>query len=96
MREIWRVLEPGGRLLIWDVLQDVSPDPKKDIATYYFTFKLPKEEVQTGYGNFFPAAPIGVEHYMEQGRKAGFTVGEQRRDGRTFFLELKKGALPAS
>jgi SAM-dependent methyltransferase len=90
LREAHRVLQPGGRLRIWDVELTVSPDPKKDIAMYPFLFRLPSGTVETGYGTAFPRQAMGLEHYVRLVEAAGFTVEERQADGRTFRLVARK------
>ena len=95
IREAYRVLKPGGEMLIWDVELPVSPDPRKDLAMYPFIFRLPKETVETGYGTFFPKQPMDLPYYSRLAQAAGFVVQSRRTEGRTFHLVLKKNAQTA-
>lgn len=88
--EVYRVLAPGGVFHVWDVALPVSPEPGRDIAVFRFRFRLPKEEVNTGYGTFFPKSPVGVDWYIGAAERAGFRVGGRKEQGRTFYLELEK------
>ena len=88
--EAFRVLKPGGCMRIWEVELPVSPDPKKDVAVYPFTFELPGTTIQTGYGTFFPRAPLGLPHYVKLARDAGFSVEDQTSEGRTLRLLLRR------
>ena len=90
MREAFRVLKPEGRMHIWDVDLPVSPDPKKDLVMYPFTFKLPGETVETGYGTFFPKQPMNLAYYSRMAQAAGFVVEEHQMVGRTLRLILQK------
>jgi SAM-dependent methyltransferase len=90
MQEIHRVLKPGGRLLIWDV---IFPDRKTDERQLYVRYPLhvalPAKEINTGYG-----VPIvegqGLNHFVELAHKTGFDVLAQKKNAGWFFLELKR------
>jgi ubiquinone/menaquinone biosynthesis C-methylase UbiE len=89
-REVWRVLQPKGRFLIWDVTLPTRPDPAKDIAVFRFLFKLPYGEVQTGYGTFFPERAHDLEYFTKLAAATGFEVAGKGQSGRTLRLELRK------
>ena len=90
-REAHRVLAKGGRFLVWDLQLPTRIDPKRDIALCRFRFQLPREEVKTGYGAFFPDSPHDLAHYRSLAEAAGFRIARERDAGGTFFLELVKG-----
>ncbi|MCP5104561.1 MAG: class I SAM-dependent methyltransferase [bacterium] len=88
--ELHRVMTPGGRLLIWDVIFPIRKNPKKDRAAFPFTFKLPGKEIKTGYGTKWPQNGMGLPHYLELAEAAGFKVLSKTEKGNNFYLELKK------
>jgi len=90
LEELFRVLESGGRILIWDVVFPKQVDPKKEIAVFPLKIILPMKEIQTGYGAKWPETEQGLEHYIELAEKAGFSIVSQKDHGRWFFLELRK------
>ncbi len=93
-QEVFRVLAPGGRFLVWDVILPPRPadvDKAKDMAVFPFLFKLPsQQEIKTGYGTFFPPAVQDLRYYTHLAERAGFRASTQNEKGRTFFLELRK------
>ncbi len=89
-QKVSRVLAPGGRFLIWDVIISTREDPAKDVAMFPFRFRLPGKEVTTGYGTFYPERPHGLAYYSALAAKSGFAVVGKREEGRTFHLELRK------
>lgn len=91
--EVHRVLQPGGRWLIWDAVIPTSLDPKTRGVIFRFEFQLPKETVTTGYGTFWPEKALDTAHYRRLAEEAGFRVGrvvEQGGKFQTFHMELRR------
>lgn len=91
--EAARVLRPGGRWLIWDVVIPTAMDSDTKGPAFYFEFKLPKETVRTGSGTFWPPKPMDLAWYRALAAEAGLKVAsskEQPGAFRTFRLELRK------
>jgi len=89
-KELFRVLAPGGRLLIWDVIFPKRVDEKKDVALFPLKITLPGKEINTGYGVGWPANEQGMDHYIALANKVGFEVITQKEHEGWFFLELMK------
>jgi SAM-dependent methyltransferase len=89
-REIYRVLEPGGRLLVWDPVFPTKQDPGQAGILFPLHVKLPAKEINTGYGVRFREGQ-GAEHFVALAGKTGFEVVSRRNEAGWFFLELKKG-----
>jgi ubiquinone/menaquinone biosynthesis C-methylase UbiE len=90
LREIWRVLRPRGRFLLWDPIVPAQPDPSKDIAAFPMLIKLPNGEITTGYGTRFREFVRDAAHHISMAEKAGLQVIRKKEHGRTFFVEFCK------
>jgi len=88
--EVYRVLTPGGRFLIWDAIFPPRLDEKKDIVVFRLTLKLSEEEIDAEYGVLWPEGGRGVAYYVELAESAGFEAVLQREEGQRFLLELRK------
>ena len=89
-REIYRVLQPGGRLLVWDPVFPTRQDPAQANILFPLRVKLPAKEINTGYGVRFREGQ-GAEHFVALAGKTGFEVVSRRDEAGWFFLELTKG-----
>jgi ubiquinone/menaquinone biosynthesis C-methylase UbiE len=91
--EVFRVLKPGGRWLVWDAFIPTSRDPKMKGVIFRFEFQLPKETVRTGYGTFWPDHALDAAYYRTVAERTGFHVHktvEQPGKFQTFYMELRK------
>jgi len=91
-QEIRRVLKPGGRLLIWDV---IFPEKKSDSRQIYVLYplriQLPKTVVDTGYGAKI-VEKQGSDHFIALAEENGFEVVTRKDASGWFYLEMKKPA----
>jgi len=88
--EVFRVLVPGGRFLIWDVMLPQCLASDKEIAVFPLLVKLPNEEITAGYGTLWPERDQDPSYYVRLADNAGFNIITQTDKDRTFFLELQK------
>lgn len=64
-QEVYRVLQPGGRFLVWDIILPPRSVPAKEVAAFLFRFKLPREEVETGHGTRWYEEGFPMERYLK-------------------------------
>jgi SAM-dependent methyltransferase len=88
-QEIHRVLRPGGRLLIWDVVLPRKTDPRRLYVMYPLHIQLPGKEINTGYGVKI-AEGQGADHFLELAGTTSFEVAARKNENGWFYLELKK------
>jgi len=89
MKEVARVLQPGGRFLVWDNVVPIAPDMQTVVFRY--NFHLPKETVKTGYGVFVaPDKPHDAAYYSDLGKAVGLSVKTSKTEGSSFTLEFVK------
>jgi len=90
IQEIFRVLDSGGRFLVWDLEIPKCLDETKEIVAAYLTIKLPGRKIQTGYGTKWPDRVQGITYYREIAERVGFILENQETKNQVFHLELKK------
>ena len=86
--EVHRVLEEGGRFLIWDVAIPERVEGKSFFLVR-LEIALPDEKVDSGYG--VPLVHQDIEYFKGLAGKTGFKVADEWCRGELFHLELVKG-----
>ena len=93
--EVYRVLIPGGRFLIWEAVLGPRPEGKQ-IAVIPVAVKIVGENIDAGYSRRWPDQVYDVDHYRKLAEAAGFIVADQDRKAEWFRFELQKaGAAKA-
>jgi ubiquinone/menaquinone biosynthesis C-methylase UbiE len=88
-KEIYRVLRPGGSLLIWDITIPPYPGEAQDIFVFPLKIVLPDgKEIETGYGCPWPNYHQTVDDYIHTAQAAGFTIKSCQAFSAVFSLEL--------
>ena len=90
LREIFRVLAPGGQFMMWDVDIQQRPLPEMDVMVFPLQVRLPSTIVNTGYGTPYTEKCITLHDYILQARDIGFKWIEQGFAGQTFFCKFQK------
>ena len=88
--EVFRVLRPGGRFLIWDTNLSERPDVPQPSYVVVLTVRVKGQEIETGYGQPWPAEVHDLLFYQELANEAGFQIDGYETEGHFFFLRLRK------
>ena len=88
--DVFRVLKPGGRLLIWDASLPEKLNTDKEYVAFYLTVILPDRQIRTGYGTQWPAQARDWSYYEQLAISVGFMSQDHRETGAVFYLELRK------
>jgi ubiquinone/menaquinone biosynthesis C-methylase UbiE len=89
-REIFRVLEPGGRFKIWDA--EIRPPAPADKVVFVVPLRIfiPAGVVETKYGVMWEAATQSRSDYEKLAAAAGFETVESETVDEIFTLNLRK------
>jgi ubiquinone/menaquinone biosynthesis C-methylase UbiE len=90
LREIFRVLAPGGQFLMWDIDIQQRPAPETDIMVFHLHVKLPARIISTGYGTPYTEKQITLHDYIVLAQEIGFEWMEQGFAKQTFFCKFQK------
>jgi ubiquinone/menaquinone biosynthesis C-methylase UbiE len=88
--EIYRVLNPGGEFLIWDLNLQQPFDLSKKIYIFYLDIQIPGETISTGYGQPWPDGDQDQQYYLALLENIGFELKEVKEQYNTFYMRLRK------
>ena len=90
LAEAFRVLRPGGRLLLWESTIDRPRETDKDLYVLLFRVFVNEREINTGYGQPWPSEPHDSAFFVALAEQAGFALASKREAGSQFFLEFRR------
>ena len=91
LEEVFRVLQPGGQFLIWDVIVPQRPEgEQRDVYAARLRVSVRDRTIGTGYGQPWPPETRDLVFYLDLAAEVGFRITEQREDERLIFLHLEK------
>lgn len=93
LKEVYRVLKPGGMLYIWDIVIPERGDIKKDYFVVPIKVYMESEDINTGYGTKWEGREQNCEAFAENCCQAGFDVVEKTISDLCFKITLKKAVL---
>ena len=88
--EIFRVLRPGGRFLIWDTNIPERPEVPQPSYAVLLTVCVNDGEIETGYGQPWPPETHDLSFYETLAQATGFQIEGHEAEGHLFFLRLQK------
>jgi ubiquinone/menaquinone biosynthesis C-methylase UbiE len=89
-QEIFRVLTPKGRFMLWDIEIQKRPEPQRDLLVFPLQVTLPATLIHTGYGTPYTERSITMEDYIALAKESGFQALDRRQSGQNFFCLFQK------
>jgi SAM-dependent methyltransferase len=89
LAEIHRVLRPGGRWLLWDVIVPPYPEDGTDLFIVRLKIHLPGGRlIETGYGTPWARMHFSPEEAARLAEEAGFAVVRCEQEDQVFAMEM--------
>ncbi len=90
VEEVYRVLKPGGKFLIWDVVIPLKGNNDKVWFVIPLEATVRNEKIETAYGVGWEGREQDVSYLVGLAGEIGFNVVEKEEHDQVFFLELIK------
>ena len=90
MKEAWRVLEPGGHLLVWEIDLANRPQTRQERYMVRLRYRVGNFEKGTAYGARWPSEARGEAYYRQLARETGFEYLTTERVAHFMFFEFVK------
>jgi SAM-dependent methyltransferase len=91
LSEVYRVLKPGGRFLIWGMeMPTRPPDSGQDLIAVPLNILLPEDDISTAYGCRWYEIPRTLDAMTVLAENVGFEVGSAELDDCVYTLALEK------
>ncbi len=95
LKEIYRVLKPGGKFYIWDVEipefdESLGLDKDKTLYVIPILINLDNEKIDSGYGTKWYSNPQSQEYFTSLCKKIGFNLILSEKYGETYKLIFEK------
>lgn len=88
-RELYRILQPGGQLLVWDVVVPNRDDTGVDVSVV--PLAAPEaNNGKSGYGLVWIDGERDMSLFIRLADEVGFAVEAQRSLNRGIYLQLRK------
>jgi ubiquinone/menaquinone biosynthesis C-methylase UbiE len=87
-KEIFRVLRPDGRFLMWDVFVPKKTDDKLKYYVLPLEISIPHKTINTGYG--VPFYEQDKNYFKQLAKKTGFKLIQEVDINKMFYLVFTK------
>lgn len=90
MEEIYRVLKPGGELLLWDLVVPTRFDEGKKVYAIFLKIYLRDKSIETGYGCPWEHRVQDASHIKDTAFAVGLEITEEVIEEHKFYLRFRK------
>ena len=89
--DVHRVLKPGGRFLIWDVVIPEYPGQGKDIFVMPLEIEIKDKTIKTAYGVPWPDREQDMAYFSRLAASTSFRRMDQSQTAEIYYISLKNG-----